>query len=604
MTLEITTTPVNVAIGGGATLSGRRWIVSPLMPWSGDVSIEALDYAARNTGKTRNVDAFLGVRYAQPPTGSRRWKAAEAYTYAAGTHDLDTWGNVPIMTGGIENETTGRPETGPTVGAQNWRGLGTQESEDCLTLNIWRPDGTPPAGGWPVVVWVHGGGWTQNSALQPQWRGHRLCTKGLIVVTVEYRLSSFGHFWHADWEAEPGWDTPSFAMTDVRMALQWVQDNIGFFSGNTAKVMLGGSSAGAECVLALQEDATASSLFSCSWAVSGGGIGDRDTKAASTTFEGYQAFYERLHKVITKAAPKMRDYANPARTVADAIAADGMGSALRNALSPAAILALLDRRNTITRASFESGSLSFSTQSSLNRYPWFGGQIVYPNSIAAAKDGAYVKPLIVSSAQNEGNAGGSAAITGLIRRLNVFDEAEWMRQAYTDVAWTADFRQDMAYSHSTFQYPAWRIARGMYQTASSTPYLVLWNFTGSAGGSAGHSSELPFMFGNVQWGCPRTGGADGENQVTARALLMAEGMMQIVANFANSANPNTLYSHATDFDLFATDPGFSLTSYSTALPERWNIIGKNGLNASAAPVQCVHEDYFAGAWLDYLNRLE
>lgn len=244
MTLQITDRKVDVRLQSGAVLRGREWVLSPLMPWSGDQTARARAYRRENDGKTRVVHAWLGLRYAKAPVGDLPFRPAQDHTYKEGRIDLATWGNVPPQTGRVEAGDAGRPETGPTIGAQDWAGLGTQESEDCLTLNLWRPQGKPPKGGWPILVWVHGGGWTQNSALQPQWRGHRLATKGLIVISVEYRLSVLGHFYHPDWESEADWQGPSLALTDVKSALRWVQRHIGAFDGNPAKVTLAGSSAG------------------------------------------------------------------------------------------------------------------------------------------------------------------------------------------------------------------------------------------------------------------------------------------------------------------------------------------------------------------------
>lgn len=604
MPVEITNIPVSVVVGS-ATLIGRQVNVTPHMPWSGDVSAEATTYRARNAAKSRIGHLFRAVRYAHPPVGGRRFKPALDYTYPAGTYDLDKWGNVPIQTGGIENGTQGRPPN-PTVGSQNWRGLETQESEDCLTLNIYRPNGTPPAGGWPVLVWVHGGGWTQNSALQPQWRGEHLAAKGLIVVTVEYRLSVFGHFWAEAWEAEADWGGPSMALTDVRSALRWVRRNIAAFSGNPANVTLGGSSAGGECTLALLEDANTASLFQRAWVSSGGGIGDRDRKGQSktTSFWGYKPLYDRLQAAIEAAAPFARDYGNPARTLAQAIAADGYASALRTAVSPSLLLSLLNRRPDLIRGQFPDGRFVSARAADYNRYPWRGGGLTYRSSIEAARAGAYTRPLVSLAAQDESNVG-SGTTTGLVRRLNVFDEAEWQAQAYVDPAWNEDQRASIAWSHSTFQYPAWRITRAMAETVSAPSWLLLWAFTGSNGSTATHSSDLPFVFGNTQWGCPKTGGVDGENEITLRAIDMSNRMMQAFANYIANGNPNTLYSRGTDFDLFASPGYFTIEQYSMANPERWNVIGRNSATtAASAPVECRYENYLPGAWLDYMGRLE
>lgn len=619
MTVTYTDTPVNVTVGP-ATLSGRVMKVRPLMPWDGDETGEANEYRIRNAGKEVDVHIWRGVRYAEPPVGARRFKPALDYDYPAGTFQLDEWGNVPVQIGGIEGGTTGRPETGPTVGSQNWAGLGTQESEDCLTLNIWRPVGVAPAGGWPVLVWTHGGGWTQNSALQPQWRGHRLCTKGIIVVTIEYRLGILGHFYHPDWEAEPDWEGPSFALTDVKSALRWVNRNIAAFGGDPAKVTLGGSSAGGECTLAMMEDTSTASLFRNAWAVSGGGLADRDPKTETGSFEGYDAFYDRLRRIITLSGDSLRDVSDFSRTITDAIAADGMSSVLRNSISISALKQLLNRRMSLTRDNIVNGTLRRVKVSDVNLYPWFGGGLVYNSAVDAAKAGAYDRNLIVSSAQNEASlladlpdenddaevaeATATSQVNTYVRRLNVMDNTEWMRQDYTPEDWTNTQRRNAAYSQAIFQYPAWRIARAMKQTASATSWLALWNFTGSGRGTAGHSSDLPFIFGNVQWSCGGTGAEGNPNLLTERALRMSNCMQQVMANYVANNDPSAMYSNGTDLDLFETPGYFTLVPYDVALPQRWNVFGKNAYNAFEAPIECTHVNYAIGSFVDYEQRLE
>lgn len=603
MTLQITDRKVDVRLQSGAVLRGREWVLSPLMPWSGDQTARARAYRRENDGKTRVVHAWLGLRYAKAPVGDLRFRPAQDHTYKEGRIDLATWGNVPPQTGRVEAGDAGRPETGPTVGAQDWAGLGTQESEDCLTLNLWRPQGKPPKGGWPILVWVHGGGWTQNSALQPQWRGHRLATKGLIVISVEYRLSVLGHFYHPDWESEADWQGPSLALTDVKSALRWVQRHIGAFDGNPAKVTLAGSSAGGECTLALMEDWSTSDLFRNAWAISGGGLGIRDRKEPTRSFEGYGRFYADRHQTIANIAPNVADVANPDRSLAAAIAEDGMATALRRSVPTDILMALLNRRDRITAAAFKAGILGNPHAKDYNRYPWFGGGLIYESAVAAARDGAFDRPLVLSVAQNEGDVGGGPA-TPYLRRLGLRNEAEWMAQPYADATWSPTLRQDQAFSHSTFHYPAWRIARAMTERRSANRWLALWNFSGSGRGTAGHSSELPYLFGNAQWGCPRTGGADGENQLTERALRMSELMMRMMANLVAQNDPNKDYHHSTDMDLFPNLSGFAMEPYRMGKPENWNVIGKNGQDAEKAPVECRFEPYMAGAWMDYLGRLE
>lgn len=599
MATQITGTQVTVTTGS-ANLVGRRWDFTPLMPWSGDSTPEAVTYISENTGKVGQANTWLGVRYAEPPIGNNRFRAAIDYDYPAGTYDLAAFPKVPFQSYSEENGTVGRPEWGVSNGNWNWRGMGTSESEDCLTLNIWAPVGTPPVGGWPVVFWIHGGGWTVNSAIAYHQRGHRMAARGVIVVVPGYRLSSFGYFHHPDWELEVDWDGPNLALTDIKSALRWVNRHIADFGGNTAKVMLSGSSAGGQATICLQEDTSISALFSSAWSVSGGGIGRRWESGRREWSEGYAARYARFARAVQASAGYMRDYSDPSRTVADAITANGMAWALRNAISPKDILAFSDGRNRITLSSLESGSAAYQYRSSLNIYPFLGNGLTYSSTIEAAKAGAYTKPIVISAAENEASVTNLSTINpdGFARLLNVHSQKEWMDSPWANPAWSDTQQRRLIYNHSIFQYPAWRTARAVFETGGDA-WLVLQNFNGTGTGYANHTGEVQLIFGNVEWAVAMSG---SEAKVTARALLMAESLGQLFINMAANQDPNIAYVWPERLELFTSPPVFSLASYDTAEPGKWNVVGNVLGDATSAPVSITHANWYNLVWPDYLAR--
>lgn len=598
VTITTTVAPVTV---GPATLNGRVWSFPPLFPWSGDVTAEATTYNSRNASKTTTVNTFLGVKFAEPPVGALRYKPAVDYDYPAGSYDLSTWPDVPIQTFTLEDGVDGRPEWGVLNGAYNWPGYGVSESEDCLRLNIWQPVGTPPSGGWPVVVWWHGGGWGNNSAISYQQRGHRLATKGVIVVCPEYRLSNFGHFFHPDYEAEVDWNGPNFAYSDMASALRWVNRNIASFSGNAAKVCIGGTSAGGAGVLGMLEDTTLTGLFSSAWVSSGGGLAKRIKRDRTPSNKGYAARYDWFARAVTHAAPYLTDYANTNRTVEDAIAANSVSWAIRNALSPAHIQALSDGYDRITRASLAAGVPASVYTSTANVYPFHGGDLTYDSAVDAAVGGAFSVPAVISSSENEASVVNLANIdpTAVVRNLNVFDQYEWQQSGWFSGGWSDTEQRRLIYSHAVFQYPAWRIAKAMEANAG-TAYLMLINANGANSGYANHSTDVSLLFGNVEWTVSMSG---AEAKVTAYSLLLAEGMMQALANMADSGDPGALYSASTDFDLFATDPSFSFTAYESANPYHWNVIGNTSGDAASAPVTNTYGAWNSAAWTYYFARL-
>ena len=171
------------------------------------------------------VDAFLGIRYAEPPFGARRFAAPVPVDFAG---DCLEFG--PIA-----------PQSARLPGAPVWR----PGDEDVLSLNVWTP--STPDGPWPVLFYVHGGAYTFGSSAQPDYDGAALARAGLVVVTCNYRLG-FEGFGHVDGHPD------NRGLLDQRAALRWVRENIGVFGGDPGAITVGGQSAGA-----------ASALFLAAW---------------------------------------------------------------------------------------------------------------------------------------------------------------------------------------------------------------------------------------------------------------------------------------------------------------------------------------------------
>jgi para-nitrobenzyl esterase len=142
--------------------------------------------------------------------------------------------------------------------------------EDCLTLNVWTPDPSAAGGPMPVMFFVHGGGNVQGSSSEQLsdgsylYDGAVLAAKGgAVVVTINYRLGVFGFLAHPAIDAEPGQSTPgNYGIMDQIAALTWVQQNIGAFGGDPARVLLFGESAGGRDTCVLLASPLAAGLFS------------------------------------------------------------------------------------------------------------------------------------------------------------------------------------------------------------------------------------------------------------------------------------------------------------------------------------------------------
>jgi para-nitrobenzyl esterase len=189
------------------------------------------------TGRVRGHDgAYLGIPYAAPPVGARRWAPPAPVAAWAGELDALTFGPPPPQ-----------PHRVP-LSDFAW-GPMPPGDEDCLYLNVWTPRGGD-GGPWPVLVFVIGGGFTIGWTGSGVDNGARLADAAeVVVVTFSYRLGSLG-FAHGNW-----------GLLDVLAVLEWVQREIGAFGGDPARVTLGGQSAGAALVADLLIAAAADGLF-------------------------------------------------------------------------------------------------------------------------------------------------------------------------------------------------------------------------------------------------------------------------------------------------------------------------------------------------------
>lgn len=194
--------------------------------------------------------AFLGIPYAAPPVGSNRWRkprpvAAWLETRPATRFGHSCWQAVSPQGFG--------PWTHEYVVAGDI-------SEDCLFLNVWVPArrSTPR----PVLVWVHGGGFNSGSGAIPIYDGRALAARGLVVVTVNYRVGVFGFLQHPELTREAGQGAiGNYGLQDLTAALLWVKNNIAAFGGDPARVTIAGQSAGAMAVDELIASPVAKGLF-------------------------------------------------------------------------------------------------------------------------------------------------------------------------------------------------------------------------------------------------------------------------------------------------------------------------------------------------------
>jgi para-nitrobenzyl esterase len=197
------------------------------------------------TSTDAKVRIFKGIPYAAPPVGALRWKAPAPAARWNKAREATEFG-ARCMQGRIFDDMVFR-DNGP--------------SEDCLYLNVWTP-ATSSTARLPVMVWIHGGGFAAGATSEPRQDGENLARKGVVVVSMNYRLGVFGFFSHADLAKESAHHASgNYGLLDQLAGLQWVQRNIAAFGGDPHNVTIFGESAGSFSVCALMASPLAKGLF-------------------------------------------------------------------------------------------------------------------------------------------------------------------------------------------------------------------------------------------------------------------------------------------------------------------------------------------------------
>lgn len=188
---------------------------------------------------------FKGIPYALPPVGERRWQPPV---------DVPEWHDVRDATRfGPACQQPSAPLG--SIYAETYPAM----SEDCLSLNIWAPTESKNA---PVFVWIHGGNLVRGSSQQAMFDGANLAKRGIVVVSINYRLGVFGYFAHRELSAEsPEGVSGNYGLLDQIAALHWVKRNIAAFGGDAANVTIAGESAGGLAILHLLASPRAHGLY-------------------------------------------------------------------------------------------------------------------------------------------------------------------------------------------------------------------------------------------------------------------------------------------------------------------------------------------------------
>lgn len=216
---------------------------------------------------TKGVIAYKGIPFAEPPVGNLRWKEPQPVVPWEGVKVADKYGDAAM-------QVTWDPES---FYGKEWQASGSVPfSEDCLYLNVWTPAAGKTDKKLPVAMWIHGGGYREGFAFEPEMDGGEdWASRGVILVSVTYRLGVIGFFSHPLLSAEsPHGVSGNYGLLDQVAALKWIHNNIEQFGGDPNNITIFGQSAGAGSVQSLCASPLSKDIISQAISMSGGGLGN------------------------------------------------------------------------------------------------------------------------------------------------------------------------------------------------------------------------------------------------------------------------------------------------------------------------------------------
>lgn len=508
--------------------------------------VQGVDDSARN-----GTWAWKGVRYAQPPVGALRWRAPLDPAPWTGVRAADSFGPACLQIGRMFGPGANN-RFDETIATTMGQPLG---SEDCLTLNIWRPATSDSK--LPVLLFIHGGSNISGYTADPLYDGAALAkAANAVVVTANYRLGVLGFLNLAQLHVggSAGDDSGNFALLDNMAALRWLRTNVAAFGGDADNITVSGESAGANNVLAVMTSPMARGLFHKIVALSGGislaGNLPSGTSPALSPLASWQAQGEAVLLNLL---------------VADGTAADLAAARAYVATRTAAQIA------DYLRAKDGATVLTTALAKGLNTgNPIPDGAVVPTDPIAAIAAGQHVNvPALIGNTRDEGRLfGGLLPLFGLPAGYIVDDATRFLMMARFDpdaatTLTTADI-VNAAYlpvATPTTGYDARTglITKALFEANSqnllstlTTQQPKLWQYRfdwaqeaypwNEVYGAA-HAFDLAFLFGN--FGPSVVGQVIGGNANRTGRLALSNAMMASLGAFMRTGDPNTAALGAT-----------------------------------------------------------
>lgn len=442
-----------------------------------------------------DVSSFKGIPYAAPPVGEFRWRPPQPVT---------PWKEVRDAT-----------KTCADCPQRAWQGSTATQSEDCLFLNIWAPAIATKKSKLPVMVWIHGGGFTGGSGSGPGSAGDGFAKQGVILTTINYRLGRLGHFaFPALSKEHPEEFKGSYAYMDQIAALKWIQKNIAAFGGDPNNVTIFGFSAGGVSVHSLLTIPAAKGLFHKAISESGGG---RDG--------------------VLTGRPINKENADPLYAVsAETI---GINFARKHNIESTDATALAKLRSLSVEEIVDGGQESDSAGLRIYSGPILDGKLVVETAESAYKAGRQARvPLIIGNCSAEIGGAFVSNASSKEALFSLFGELEAEAKAAFDPEGNKEFAEVITKFNTDWVWgEPGRMTASAFVAKRAPTYMYQFGYVSApmrerARYGAGHGSEVSFVFNTLhaRWGAPV--------ESTPEEKELARIMNTYWVNFAKTGNPN------------------------------------------------------------------